>query len=570
MVGSGFYVLMGIVAREMAGPAVLVSFAMAVVASLLAALCYTEFGPHVPGMGSAYLFTYVSMCKLWAFLIGWTLLLVDLLHGALVARACSGYLDVMFGHQIHYFSETHISPWQVPFLAQHPDFLAPGIILLAFAFASCRARVSSWLNHTFTVVSLCVILFIIILGFSLARLQNWSAKEGGFVSFSFLDIMASTAICFYAFVGFEDIAASSKEAWNPQKAVPIAIAISLGLVAMAYILISTVLTLMVPLLSLDSQSGLADAFYQLGYSWASLIMTVSSFCAMITDLLSILLFLPHLVYAVANGLFFQVFACMQPWTQVPLMATLVFGVLMALLALVLGFDALVQFISFGALLTYTFVATSTLRLHFQKTSASRSLGPASPKPEANSSVPLQPVSDEHASGPEPGQLQLALRAYLGFLGFLGECSHGNAMAWALSLLVASAITLSRVLISGDSALDFTCWGYILLVLLSGVTFLLSLAVLAAHQQEHPQNTFQMPLVPLTPALSILLNIYLMLNLGYLPWLCFFVWLLIGLMVYFGYGIWHNKENLREPQDQASELALRGVAQCSLEESVQAV
>ncbi|XP_071065774.1 cationic amino acid transporter 4-like [Dasypus novemcinctus] len=568
MVGVGLYVLTGTVARQMAGPAVLVSYMVAGVASLLAALCYAAFGAHVPGTGSAYLFTYVSMGELWAFLVGWTLLLEFLLNGAMAARACIGYLDAMFGHQIHYFTETHISTWQVPFLAPYPDFLASGIILLASAFLSCGARVSSWLNHTFTVINLCVILFIVIMGFSLASLENWSMKEGGFAPFGFSGIMAGTAICLYAFAGLQLIAVSSKEARNPRKAVPVAIAISFGLVTTAYTLVSTVLTLMVPWHSLDPQSALTNAFYQWGYSWAGFIVAVGSFSAMITALLWILFFLSRLVYAMAaDGLFFQVFVHVDARTQVPVMGTLVFGVFMAVLALVLGFDALVQFISFGALLHYTFVATSTIRLCFQKTSPPRSLGPASPEPEAKSSVPLQPVSNEHASGPKPGQLRLALRPYL---GFLGDCGHGTTVAWALGLLVASAITLNCVLIFGDSTLHLLRWGYILLVLLSGVIFLLSLAVLAAHQQERLPDTFQTPLVPLTPALSILLNICLMLKLSYLPWLCFFVWLLIGLIVYFSYGMRHSKENLLEPQEQASAYTLYGVTPCRLEETVQAM
>ncbi|XP_058136999.1 cationic amino acid transporter 4-like [Dasypus novemcinctus] len=568
MVGVGLYVLVGIVARQMAGPAVLVSYMVAAVAALLAALCYTEFGARVPGPGSAYLFTYVSVGELWAFIIGWNVLFEYLIGGIAMAQACSGYLDSMFNYQIRYLTRTHISTWQVPFLAPYPDFLASGIILLASAFLSYGARISSWLIHTFTVIKLCVILFIAVMGFSLASLENWSMKEGGFAPFGFSGIMAGAAICFLAFQGFGIITASSKKAQNPQKAVPMAIAISLGLVATAYTLVSTVLTLMVPWHSLDPVSALAFAFYQRGYSWAGHIVTAVSFCAIIMTLHSILFFLPHLVYTMAaGGLFFQVFAHVHPRTQVPVMSTLVCGVLMALLALVLDLYALVQIFFFGSLLTYTFVAASTIRLRFQKASPPRSLGPASRDLEANSSVPLQLVSDEHASGPEPGQLRQALRPYL---GFLGECSQGTAVAWALSLLVASAIALNGVLIFGDSVLHLPHWSYILLALLSGVTFLLSLTVLAVHQQEHLQDTFQVPLVPLTPALSILLNICLMLNLTYLPWLCFFVWLLIGLTVYFGYGIRHSKENLREPREQASVHTRYGVAQCSLEEMVQAM
>uniref|UniRef100_A0A8C9PDF2 Solute carrier family 7 member 4 n=1 Tax=Spermophilus dauricus TaxID=99837 RepID=A0A8C9PDF2_SPEDA len=571
MVGSGLYVLTGTVAKNMAGPAVLLSFGVAAVASLLAALCYAEFGARVPRTGSAYLFTYVSMGEVWAFLIGWNVLLEYLIGGAAVARAWSGYLDAIFSHGIRNFTESQVGVWQVPFLAHYPDFLAAGILLLASAFVSCGVRVSSWLNHTFSAISLMVIIFIIILGFILARPHNWSAEEGGFAPFGFSGIMAGTATCFYAFVGFDVIAASSEEAQNPRRAVPMAIAISLGLAAGAYILVSTVLTLMVPWHSLDPDSALADAFYRRGYSWAGFIVAAGSICAMNTVLLSNLFSLPRIVYAMAtDGLFFQVFARVHPRTQVPVVGILVFGVLMALLALLLDLEALVQFLSIGTLLAYTFVATSIIILRFQKVSPHSSPGPASPGPAAKKydsfSDHIQLVGAVQTSISEPGQLRPALRPYL---GFLDGCNPGAAVTWALSILVISAITLGCVLVFGDSALHLPRWGYILLLLISSVVFLLCLLVLGAHQQQQQQDTFQIPLVPLTPALSILLNICLMLKLSYLTWLRFSIWLLIGLAVYFGYGIWHSKANQQEPPEL---ITTRYVvfSSSSLEETVQAV
>ncbi|XP_070484828.1 cationic amino acid transporter 4-like isoform X5 [Equus przewalskii] len=530
-VGSGLYVLSGTVAKEMAGPAVLVSYSIAAVAFLLAALCYVEFGARVPRTGSAYLFTYVSMGELWAFLIGWNVLLEYLFGGAAVARASSSYLDAIFNHSIRNFTMAHVGIWQVPFLAQFPDFLAAGVILLASTFVSCGARVSSWLNHMLLAFNLLVILFIIILGFVLARPHNWSADEGGFAPFGFSGIMAGAATCFYAFLGFGVIAASSEEAQNPKRAVPMAIIITLSLVAGAYILVSTVLTLIVPWHSLDPDSALADAFYQRGYSWAAFIVAAGAICAMNTVLLSDIFTLPRIVYAMAtDGLFFKVFAHVHPRTQVPVVGILVFGVLMAFLALLLDLQTLVQFRSISVLLTFTFVAISIIVLRFHKSPPASSLGPASP------------VGSEQASAPEPGQLRPALRPYL---GFLGGYRPGAAVAWVLRVLVASAITLDCVLVFGGSALHLPPWGHTLLLLVSSVVFLLSLLVLGAHQQQRREDAFQVPMVPLTPALSILLNISLMLQLSYLTWLSLSICLLIGLLVYFGYGIWHSKENQRE-------------------------
>uniref|UniRef100_A0A9L0K4I7 Cationic amino acid transporter C-terminal domain-containing protein n=1 Tax=Equus asinus TaxID=9793 RepID=A0A9L0K4I7_EQUAS len=279
------------------------------------------------------------------------------------------------------------------------------------------------------------------------------------------------------------------------------------------------------------RTGSAYLFTYRGYSWAAFIVAAGAICAMNTVLLSDIFTLPRIAYAMAtDGLFFQVFAHVHPRTQVPVVGILVFGVLMAFLALLLDLQTLVQFRSICTLLTFTFVATSTIVLHFHKSLPASSLGPASP------------VGTEQASAPEPGQLRPALRPYL---GFLGGCRPGAAVAWALGVLVASAITLDCVLVFGDSALHLPPWGHTLLLLLSSVVFLLSLLVLGAHQQQRRQDTFQVPMVPLTPALSILLNVLLMLQLSYLTWLSLSVWLLIGLMVYFGYGIWHSKENQQE-------------------------
>ncbi|KFQ78399.1 Cationic amino acid transporter 4, partial [Phaethon lepturus] len=528
MVGSGLYVLTGTVAKEIAGPAVIVSFIIAGFASLLAALCYAEFGARVPKTGSAYMFTYVSVGEIWAFLIGWNVLLEYMIGGAAVARAWSGYLDSIFNHKIKNFTETHVGTWQVPFLAHYPDFLAAAILLVATAFISFGAKVSSWLNHVFSAISMGVILFILVMGFILAQPKNWSAQEGGFAPYGLSGIMAGTATCFYAFVGFDVIAASSEEARNPQRAVPRAIAFSLGLATGAYVLVSVVLTLMVPWHTLDPDSALADAFYRRGYAWAGFLVAAGSICAMNTVLLSNLFSLPRIVYAMAeDGLFFRVFSRVHPRTQVPVVGIVVFGLLMALLALVFDLEALVQFLSIGTLLAYTFVAASIIVLRFQQQKVDV------PAPVAGG----RPSPEPH-EGPSTGQLKAAFEPYL---EFLSDFYPGEVVTVAVVTLMVSAICLCSILVFGNTHLHLPTWSYSLLLVLFSLGFLLSLLLIWAHEQQRGTQTFQIPLVPLSPALSIVLNIYLMLKLSYMTWLRFAVWLLLGLLVYFGYGIWHSKE-----------------------------
>ncbi|XP_010004803.1 PREDICTED: cationic amino acid transporter 4 [Chaetura pelagica] len=543
MVGSGLYVLTGTVAKEIAGPAVIVSFIIAGFASLLAALCYAEFGARVPKTGSAYMFTYVSVGEIWAFLIGWNVLLEYMIGGAAVARAWSGYLDSIFNHKIKNFTETHVGAWQVPFLARYPDFLAAAILLVATTFISFGAKVSSWLNHVFSAISMGVILFILIMGFILAQPKNWSAQEGGFAPYGLSGIMAGTATstCFYAFVGFDVIAASSEEARNPQQAVPRAIAFSLGLATGAYILVSVVLTLMVPWHTLDPDSALADAFYRRGYTWAGFLVATGSICAMNTVLLSNLFSLPRIVYAMAeDGLFFQVFSRVHPRTQVPVIGIVVFGLLMALLALVFDLEALVQFLSIGTLLAYTFVAASIIVLRFQqqKLEPREPAAGGRPSPEAREgpsagelkeyesfSDKLQLVDrDKSKEHREPGQLKAAFEPYL---EFLSDFYPGEVVTVAVVTLMVSAICLCSILVFGNTHLHLPTWSYSLLLVLFSLVFLLSLLLIWAHEQQRSTQTFQIPLVPLSPALSIVLNIYLMLKLSYMTWLRFAIWLLLG-------------------------------------------
>ncbi|XP_006640522.1 cationic amino acid transporter 4 [Lepisosteus oculatus] len=590
MVGSGLYVLTGTVAKDTAGPAVVISFLIAGIASLMAALCYAEFGARVPKTGSAYMFTYVSVGEIWAFLIGWNVVLEYMIGGAAVARAWSGYLDSIFNHTIKNFTETHIVHWNVPFIAHYPDLLAAGILLVATCFISFGAKVSSWLNHIFSAISMAVIVFILIFGFILAEPANWSKKEGGFAPFGISGIMAGTATCFYAFVGFDVIAASSEEAKNPQKAIPIATAVSLVLAASAYILVSMVLTLMVPWHSLNADSALSDAFYRRGYNWAGFIVAIGSICAMNTVLLSNLFSLPRIIYAMAeDGLFFQIFSRVNPVTKVPVIAIVVFGILMALLALIFDLEALVQFLSIGTLLAYTFVAASVIVLRFQpeKTSSSSTCSSGT-NPEATTSeshpsaqdsgelkeyesfsdkLQLVEIQKKAKERKEPGQLKAAFEPYL---KFLSNFEPGEVVAFSVLALMVCTLCLCAVLVFGNSHLDLPIWSFSMLVIIFGLGFLTSLALIWVHEPQHNTKTFQVPLVPLIPGLSILLNVFLMLKLSPMTWIRFSVWLAVGLVVYFGYGIWHSKENLREskPRDVCARYVV--LPSGSLVETVQAV
>ncbi|XP_061673933.1 cationic amino acid transporter 4 isoform X2 [Syngnathoides biaculeatus] len=523
------------------------------------------------------MFTYVSVGEVWAFLIGWNVILENMIGGAAVARAWSGYLDSIFNHAIQNFTETHIMRWDIPFLAHYPDLLAAGILVVASLFISFGVQVSSYLNHIFSTISMCVVVFILIFGFVLAEPANWSQKEGGFAPFGWSGILAGSATCFYAFVGFDVIASSSEEAKNPQKAVPIATAISLGLAATAYILVSTVLTLMVPWHTLDPNSALADAFFRRGYSWAGVIVAIGSICAMNTVLLCNLISLPRIVYAMAeDGLFFKIFARVNPITKVPINAILVFGVLMATMALVFDLEALVQFLSIGTLLAYTLVAASVIVLRFQP-EKKRSKGTSSTSPNPNAEPSPAPSECQNISEDSEelkqyesfsdklqlverqkqsehggvGLLKARWEPYLGRL--LGNCEPGEIVAVCVLGLIVSSVFFCGLVVFGTTPLQLPRWSHITLLAISSLIYVVCMAFIWVHEPQTNTKTFQVPLVPLTPGISILFNVFLMMKLSPLTWIRFTVWIAVGLLVYFGYGIWHSKEGLRElqPKDMAA-------------------
>nr|XP_020446138.1 cationic amino acid transporter 4 [Monopterus albus]XP_020446139.1 cationic amino acid transporter 4 [Monopterus albus] len=594
MVGSGLYVLTGTVAKDMAGPAVIISYLFAGIASLLAAFCYAEFGARIPKTGSAYMFTYVSVGEIWAFLIGWNVILENMIGGAAVARAWSGYLDSIFNHAIQNFTETHIMQWNVPFLAHYPDLLAAGILVVATCFISFGVQVSFYLNHIFSTISMGVIVFNLVFGFVLADPANWSQKEGGFAPYGLSGILAGSATCFYAFVGFDVIASSSEEAKNPQKAVPIATAVSLGLAATAYILISAVLTLMVPWHTLDPNSALADAFFRRGYSWAGIVVAVGSICAMNTVLLCNLFSLPRIVYAMAeDGLLFSIFARVNPVTKVPVNAIVVFGILIATMALIFDLEALVQFLSIGTLLAYTFVAASVIVLRFKPEKTS-SKGTASTSPNPNTEPSLahsesQTITEESGELKQyesfsdklqlverqktreqcgVGQLKARWEPYLGRL--MGDYEPGEVVAYCVLTLMVSSVSFCAVLEFGNVQLQLPVWSFAILLVIFSLALVLSLAIIWLHEPQTHRKTFQVPLVPLTPSASILINVFLMMKLSTLTWIRFTVWIAIGLLVYFGYGIWHSKEGKRElqPKDMAARYVV--LPSGSLVETVESV
>lgn len=366
MVGAGIYVLTGTVAKDLAGPGIILSFVLAGIASTLAALCYAEFGTRVPKAGSAYVYTYVSIGEFWAFIIGWNIVLEHMIGAASVARAWSGYVDSLVGGQISNLTQSLMGELYDGFFAKHPDLLSCFICILYSVILGLGVKRSAVINSFLTGINLAVILLVIVVGFYFGKFRNWSSPEGGFLPFGMSGVISGAATCFYAYVGFDCIATSGEEAREPAKSIPIATVLAMSVVSLVYILVSAALTLMVPYSDINPNAALPDAFAEIGLHWVSYIIIIGAVCGMTTSLLGSLFSLPRCLYAMAeDGLIFKFFASVDHTTQLPIINMIVSTLISALIALVFDLEKLVEFMSIGTLLAYTIVSASVIILRYK-------------------------------------------------------------------------------------------------------------------------------------------------------------------------------------------------------------
>ncbi|XP_041466303.1 cationic amino acid transporter 4-like [Lytechinus variegatus] len=563
MFGSGLYVLTGVEVKEVTGPAIIISYAIASVAAMLSAFCYVEFACRIPRTGSAYTFAYLSLGELWAFVIGWDLILEYVITAAAVASSITGYVDSLTGYVFRNFTVNVLmegQTWEVPYLAPYPNIFACVAVVLVAIIIITGAKISSWVTAVCMAINIGVIAVIVVMGFTQADISNWE-DYGGFVPNGSSSIIAGAATLFFSFVGFDAIAMANEEALNPRKSIPMATLLAIVVTGICYILASAVLTLLVPYTELDEQSAFASAFQARGIEWARWLVGVGAICAMFSALSMNLYCIPRTLYAISSdGLLFSCLSIVNSHTHVPVYATLLAMFLASIPATFVPLVELVEFISIGVLVGYAFVAGALIFLRY---------GPEDLRAGAMDGVEMPslgqlaltnnnsgPVNDSTAlldttSTPTPGTLKHQFHS-TPLLRELLRFEPGVAVK--ISLLSSILFLFGSIAVIEHASQEIAKgeWWAVLLLLLFGVCALGTFLIITLHyQNEDTKQYYRVPLVPVLPWLSIVCNIVLMLKLRKVTWLRYLVWLIAGLTIYASYGYRHSKVGMARQQNQSS-------------------
>ncbi|TEA09922.1 hypothetical protein DBR06_SOUSAS12110035 [Sousa chinensis] len=611
-VGTGMYVVSGLVAKEMAGPGVIVSFIIAAVASILSGVCYAEFGVRVPKTtGSAYTYSYVTVGEFVAFFIGWNLILEYLIGTAAGASALSSMFDSLANHTVSRRMADSVGTLNGLGKGKqsYPDLLALVIAVIVTIIVALGVKNSVGFNNVLNVLNLAVWVFIMIAGFFFINGKYWS--EGQFLPHGWSGVLQGAATCFYAFIGFDIIATTGEEAKNPNTSIPYAITASLVICLTAYVSVSMILTLMVPYYAIDTESPLMEMFVARGFYAAKFIVAIGSVAGLTVSLLGSLFPMPRIIYAMAgDGLLFRFLAHVSSYTETPVVACIVSGFLAALLSLLVSLRDLIEMMSIGTLLAYTLVSVCVLLLRYQPESdidgfvkflsqehtkkkegiladcekevgspvseGEEFSGPATNTcgaknlPSLGDNEMLIGKSDKstyNVNHPNYGTVDMTtgieadeteniyliklkkligpryytMRIRLGLPGKMDRptAATGHTVTICVLLLFILMFIFCSFIIFGSDYISKQSWWAILLVIL--MVLLISILVFVILQQpENPKKLpYMAPCLPFVPAFAMLVNIYLMLKLSTITWIRFAVWCFVGMLIYFGYGIWNS-------------------------------
>ena len=422
IIGTGIFILTGVAAHDRTGPALMLSFVLAGLACVFAALCYAEFASMVPVAGSAYTYAYATLGELFAWIIGWDLVLEYAVGSATVAHGWSAHFQefIPIFHEALPWIPAHIpeafrtAPFNyclnvgagcptTGFVKTGSYFDLPAI-LITFILTIVLVKgikESASFNAVMVAIKLVIVLMVIGIGVFLINPANWHPfAPYGYTGLSFfghtilgeaapggepIGMFAGAAIIFFAYIGFDSVSVHSEEAKNPAKDVPIGIIASLIICTILYIAVSAVLTGMVPYKEIDINAPVVDAFKRAGLTWMQYLVAAGAMTGITSVLLVMMLSQPRVMLALArDGLVPKgFFGDIHPKFRTPWKSTILTGVFVAAMAGFIPLSILAEMTSIGTLFAFVIVCAAVLIM--------RRTNPNAKRPFRAPLVPLVPI-----------------------------------------------------------------------------------------------------------------------------------------------------------------------------------
>jgi APA family basic amino acid/polyamine antiporter len=362
IIGVGIFVLPGVEAAKHAGPGIILSFAVAALACACTALCYAELAAMIPVAGSAYTYGYATLGEIFAWVIGWDLVLEYMVGASLVSIGWSAYLMNLLNGIGFHLPQAFVS---APF-GENPGLFnlpAAGIVLLITYLLVRGIKESARVNLVVVAIKLFVILTFIVLTFRHVKTANWNP----FMPFGFGGVMTAAAIVFLAYVGFDAVSTTAEEARNPQRDLPIGIVASLVIATTLYMAVAAIMTGIVPYTQLGVADPIALVLNVLNMHWASALISVGAIAGITSVLLVLLMGQPRILFAMSrDGLLPPALSKVHPKYRTPHVTTWITGSIVAVAAALTPINVVAELCSIGTLFAFIIVCAGVIVLRYTR------------------------------------------------------------------------------------------------------------------------------------------------------------------------------------------------------------
>ncbi|MCM3203215.1 amino acid permease [Paenibacillus illinoisensis] len=358
IIGTGIFVLTGVAAANYAGPGLVLSFLLAGIICAFAALCYSEFASSVPASGSAYTYSYTAFGEVIAWILGWDLILEYGFASAAVASGWSGYFQSLlsgFGLQLPHALSSAYNPEKGTYF----DVTAAAITLLITFLLTRGVKEAARANGIMVAIKIIVVLIFIGVGVFYVQPSNWQP----FLPFGISGVTAGAATVFFAYIGFDAVSTAAEEVKRPQRDLPIGIIASLAICTVLYIVVSLILTGIVPFHMLNVSDPVAFAFEFVNLHGLSWIVALGAITGITTVLLVMMYGQTRLLYSMSrDGLLSPVFSKISGKSQTPATGTWVAGIIIALFSGFISLGHLAELTNIGTLFAFAVVSLGIIVL----------------------------------------------------------------------------------------------------------------------------------------------------------------------------------------------------------------